>query len=160
MRTVEPPALNSLDRKIIDILLNSSKDSSREIADQIGSSASSVWRRVQKLESDGVISKNKISLNYEKIGFTETFFLILSLDEAVHHGHEKFRQFAQKCENIVQCHLITGEFDYLLMVVTSNMSEYADIVEGLRKQKFLKKTLTLGALKSIKNDPSGLINVL
>lgn len=152
--------LSKLDKKIIENLLSHPKDSHKEIAERIGSSASSVWRRIQKLEETNIISKKQFSLNHDKLGFAETFFLMLHLRDSSDQHHEKFRRFVSTCENVVSCELIAGEFEYFLTIVTTGMSEYADIIESLRKKNLVEKMVSLGALKSIKNDPGGLITAL
>lgn len=152
--------INTLDKKIIKYLLTNSGASNQEIAKEVGSSATSVWRRLQRLEQVGVISREKFVLNLETVGLTETFYVIVMLSDGEKTIHDSFRQYVHGCENIVSCQSITGDYDYLLTVIAENMAQCAGILEALMDKNVVRKKITMGAMKSIKEDVGGLIDVL
>jgi Lrp/AsnC family transcriptional regulator len=95
-----------------------------EIAEQVNLSVSPCWRRINRLEREGVIEKEVALLSAEKLGMGMVIFARISLsqnDEAsLHTFEERVRQFPE----VVECYTVTGAADYFLKIITRDIKRY------------------------------------
>jgi Lrp/AsnC family leucine-responsive transcriptional regulator len=116
--------LDDLDRKILAALQENARLSNRELAEKAGLSPAPCWRRVKRLESEGVIARYATLLDPEAVGLPVTAYLHVSLDD--HHPQtvERFDELIQRLPEVLECHAMSGQTDYLLKVVAPGMAEY------------------------------------
>jgi DNA-binding Lrp family transcriptional regulator len=118
---------NVFDRASLEILQALQADatlSTQALADKVGLSATPVWRRVKELEDSGVIRGQVVLVDREKIGLT---ILVLANVSLVRHSEgavEQFEQLVSTRREIIECHAITGEADYVMKVVAADMKAY------------------------------------
>ena len=98
-----------------------------ELAAKAGLSPSSCHRRVKLLEAAGVIPGYAANLNREALGFANEFFVEVSLSAQTEETFEKFEKAVQRVPEIIECHLMSGQFDYLLRVAATDASDYERI---------------------------------
>jgi Lrp/AsnC family transcriptional regulator, leucine-responsive regulatory protein len=122
-----------------------------ELADQAGLSASSCHRRVKLLEDAGVITGYAAQLDGRALGFANDFFVEVSLGAQTEEAFEKFERAIQRVPEILECHLMSGQFDYLLRVAAADANDYERIhrtrlsrLPGLQR---LQSSLALRAVK-------------
>ena len=122
-----------------------------ELADKAGLSASSCHRRVKLLEEAGVISSYAAQLDGRALGFANDFFVEVSLAAQTEEAFEKFEKAVQRVAEILECHLMSGQFDYLLRVAAADATDYERIhrtklarLPGLQR---LQSSLALRAIK-------------
>ena len=122
-----------------------------ELADKAGLSASSCHRRVKLLEEAGVISSYAAQLDGRALGFANDFFVEVSLAAQTEEAFEKFEKAVQRVAEILECHLMSGQFDYLLRVAAADANDYERIhrtklarLPGLQR---LQSSLALRAIK-------------
>ena len=122
-----------------------------ELADKAGLSASSCHRRVKLLEEAGVISSYAAQLDGRALGFANDFFVEVSLAAQTEEAFEKFEKAVQRVAEILECHLMSGQFDYLLRVAAADANDYERIhrtklsrLPGLQR---LHSSLALRAVK-------------
>ena len=98
-----------------------------ELAAKAGLSASSCHRRVKLLEAAGVITSYSANLDRAALGLTNEFFVEVSLSAQTEEAFEKFEKAVQRVPEILECHLMSGQFDYLLRVAATDASDYERI---------------------------------
>jgi Lrp/AsnC family leucine-responsive transcriptional regulator len=119
----------NLDKTDKIILLELQKDAQQSISDlagKAGLSASSCHRRVKLLEA-GVITRYTATLDRTALGLTNEFFVEVSLSAQTEEAFEKFEKAIQRVPEILECHLMSGQFDYLLRVVAIDAADYERI---------------------------------
>jgi Lrp/AsnC family transcriptional regulator len=116
--------LSATDIKILTLLQQDASLTVAEIAEQVNLSVSPCWRRINRLEKEGVIGKKVALLNAEKLGMGLVIFARISLsqnDEAsLHTFEERVRQFPE----VVECYTVTGTADYFLKIITRDIKRY------------------------------------
>lgn len=115
--------LDSRDRQILHHLQRDASPSMAELARRLGMSAPGLQKRIRKLQDRGVISRQVVLLDREAVDLDVLCFVQVTL---AHHQPEAvtgFRRAVRSMPEIQECHLLTGEFDYLLKVVARNHRE-------------------------------------
>lgn len=116
--------LSATDIKILALLQQDASLTAAEIAEQVNLSVSPCWRRINRLQKEGVIEKEVALLNAEKLGMGLVIFARISLsqnDEAsLHTFEERVRQFPE----VVECYTVTGTADYFLKIITRDIKRY------------------------------------
>lgn len=121
---------HEIDRTDRIILSELQKDAQRpvaELAAQAGLSASSCHRRVKLLEEAGVIRSYSANLDRTALGLANEFFVEVSLSAQTEEAFEKFETAVQRVPEILECHLMSGQFDYLLRVAAADAADYERI---------------------------------
>ena len=122
--------LTSQDIKILELLQNDSNRSSSEVADQLNMSQSPAWRRINRLEEEGVIEKKVAILNKEALGMELVAFTTINLSQAGRKNMEMFEEAVIKLDEVVECYTMTGAWDYMLKVVVKDIRHYEKFVRG------------------------------
>jgi Lrp/AsnC family transcriptional regulator, leucine-responsive regulatory protein len=125
--------LDDIDRQILYLLQENSRISSVELARQVNLSAPGLQKRLRKLEENGVIGRYVTLVNREALGLDLLCFAQVTL---AHHQPECVGQFCDRVKGlpeVLECHHLSGEFDYLLKVVVAN---------HLHLEKFLSDKIT------------------
>ena len=116
--------LSPIDVQILEILQQNASLSAAEIADRVNLSPSPCWRRINRLEKEGVIAKRVALLDADKLGLGLIIFSRISLaknDEAsLHEFEDRVQRFAE----VVECYTVTGTADYFLKIVTRDIRHY------------------------------------
>ncbi|MEM0911970.1 MAG: Lrp/AsnC family transcriptional regulator [Pseudomonadota bacterium] len=113
--------MDKFDKKIVRILEADSRISFSKLADDIGLSKTPCWQRVKQLENDGIIQGYKTQLDVEKLGFEIKAVVFVVIDFA---QSEPFEQAVQQHKSISRCTAVTGDYDYLLEVVATNIRAF------------------------------------
>lgn len=144
--------LDLFDLKIIDALQSEGRLSNVELADRIGLSPSPCLRRVKRLEAEGVIEGYAARINRSKIGMGVTVFVSVGLDRHREEEAERFRKVVLRLPQVVSCHAISGESDFLLEIVVADLNQYSEFVlKRLRRipgVKDLHSSFSLEAMKA------------
>jgi Lrp/AsnC family transcriptional regulator len=117
------------DLKILAALQKDASLSTAEIAAQVGLSQSPCWRRISLLEADGVIRKRVALLSRDKVGLDVLVFTHVKLAS---HGWQSLPKFKQKVVSfpeVVQCFMVIGDFDFILLVATRTINDYNDFIQ-------------------------------
>ena len=116
--------LDAIDRKIARTLQSDGRLSNAELAARIGLSASACLRRLQRLEQSGVIAGYAATLDGAAIGKPTTVFIEITLASQVSTALDAFERAVAACDDVLECHLMSGDFDYLLRVAVADMRDY------------------------------------
>jgi DNA-binding Lrp family transcriptional regulator len=121
---------DKLDKTDKIILAELQKNAQRPVADlaqKAGLSPSSCHRRVKLLEEAGVILGYTANLDRAGLGLANEFFVEVSLSAQTEEAFERFEKAVQRVPEILECHLMSGQFDYLLRVAAADATDYERI---------------------------------
>ncbi len=120
--------MDSFDKKILEALQKDGRITNKDLAEQVALSQAPCWRRVDALEKNGLIKGYTAIVDQDMLGLSLTAFAQITLDN--HHPDtvEKFDQSIQQWPEILECHATSGEYDYLLKIVTKDMSSYNQLI--------------------------------
>ncbi len=125
--------LDELDKNILQILQNDARISNTELARRVNLSPPATHARVRRLEKDGLIERYTTIVDRQKAGYDLLCFINVSLQLHDTEQVSGFLKIIEEMPEVLECHHVTGEYDYLLKVVTRN-------TEGL--EDFLMNRLT------------------
>jgi Lrp/AsnC family transcriptional regulator len=118
------PNLDRIDCKILDLLQRDARLSNAEIASRVGLSVSPCWRRIQRLERDGVIRARVALLDAAKLGLGITVFESVKLSSHGRHTLAEFEAAIREFPEVVECYTVTGQVDFILRIVTRDIPSY------------------------------------
>ncbi|GAA6166008.1 Lrp/AsnC family transcriptional regulator [Pelagimonas sp. KU-00592-HH] len=148
--------LNQTDLKILRHLRQDSRISNADLADRVGLSSSSCWRRVRALEDSGVLHRYSIVLDEEKMGLTFQAIVHVHLTRHDPELVEDFLRVVQRQEEIRDCYATTGQADYHLIVRCRDLNAYNDFLENtLFRIPAVASAQTNLVLRSIKTRETG-----
>lgn len=116
--------LDALDRRILRALQHNGRLQNVDLARQVGLSPSPCLRRVRLLEESGVIERYVAVLDSTKIGQGLTLFVRVWLHGQDAHSVDTFTEAIRDLPQVVECHLMAGDCDFLLRVVASDLDDY------------------------------------
>ena len=116
--------MDHFDKKLLSILQTNGRMSNVELSDAVNLSESACLRRVKSLEERGFIDKYVALLDQKKAGLTDTVFVHIVLKREEKSELLAFEEAVKKIPEILECYLMTGEFDYLLHLVIANMADF------------------------------------
>lgn len=125
--TATRPALDDTDRLLLVILRDQGRISNQDLADAVHLSPSACLRRVRRLEDAGVITGYRAILDPAAQGLDTTAFVEITLRGQTDELLDAFERRVADCPGVVSCHLMAGDFDYLLQVVCADVSDYERI---------------------------------
>ncbi|MDP2699847.1 Lrp/AsnC family transcriptional regulator [Thalassospira sp.] len=123
--------LDRIDIKILAALQKNGRVSNVELADMVNLSASPCLVRVRKLQKAGYITGYCAQIDIARLGPSLTVFTEVTLKNHRQIDFARFLDAVRKIDAVVECHLISGGYDYLMKFVTSNIEEYQLIMEHL-----------------------------
>ena len=138
-----PEPLDKIDGRILEIIQEEARISNTDLADRVGLSPSPCWRRVRALESNGIIERYVTLVTAKAVGLPINVFATVTLEKQVEPALEAFEKAVTERPEVMECNLMTGEFDYLLRVVVPDLAAY---------ERFLMDHLTrIKGIASIKS---------
>ncbi|HVW91044.1 MAG TPA: Lrp/AsnC family transcriptional regulator [Devosia sp.] len=126
-------ALTEIDRKILKALQQDGRMTIQAIADRVGLSASPCLRRIRRMEEAGVITAYSITLDQNAVGLPVSVFVSIKLERQRAAQLDRFAEAVAGWPEVVECYLMTGQFDFLLRVVCADLAAY---------EAFLREKLT------------------
>jgi Lrp/AsnC family transcriptional regulator, leucine-responsive regulatory protein len=140
------PFIDPTDKRILAILQEDGRRRNTELADAINMTPAPCLRRVKELEESGVIRKYVALVEPRLVGLNLTALIEVKLVSQTQARLESFERTISKLPNVLECSLVTGDWDYVLKVVVGDLDEY---------QKFLVTQLT--ALRDVQNLKSTIV---
>lgn len=150
-QTRHDPGMDRTDLKILAILQEDASLPVAEIAQRVNLSQTPCWRRIQKLEAQGVIERRVALLNPEAIGLGLAIFMEVETGD---HSVEWLTRFAEAVEampEVMEVWRTAGEVDYLLRVVVPSMADYDEFYLRLIAQVPLKNVTSRFAVERVKS---------
>ena len=116
--------MDKIDRKILQELELDGRVTNSQLANRVGLSASACLRRVQDLESRGVIVGYKALFDKGKLGISFRAYVMVGLSEHTKQSQTDFEEAIKEASEVIECHNVTGSFEYLLRVETTDLKAY------------------------------------
>jgi Lrp/AsnC family leucine-responsive transcriptional regulator len=149
----EPLILDSHDKLILEILSGDGRISISELARKINLSKTPTQVRVKRLESEGYILGYRAMLDPIRMGVDHVAFVEVTLNDTREEALAKFNIEVARIGEIEQCHMIAGNFDYLLKVRTRSMPAYRKVLgEKISALPYVANTKTFVAMQSVKEE--------
>ncbi len=142
--------LDRIDRRILRALQDEGRISYVDLADRVGLSTSPCLERVKRLERDGFISRYTAVLDPARLDAALLVFVEISLSYTSGTVFEDFRSAVIRWPEVLECHLVSGDFDYLLKVRIADMASYRELLgEILHTLPGVRDSRTLVAMETV-----------
>ena len=154
---MSPHKFDQIDRKILEILQDSGKITNAQLSIEVGLSPAPTLERVKKLEKNGIIESYHAKLNKQEIGIGVSTFVHVALI-----GHRKsivdsFVSQIVEIPEVVECHHITGQGDFILKVVSKDITSYqkllVEVINEIPEIDNTQSTVILSTFKETKVMP-------
>lgn len=143
--------LDAADLALLRLLQQDGSLSNPRLAEKISLSVTPCWRRLKRLEREGYIKDYQANLDRRKLGFDVLAFVSVSFGVHVDTNPDQFEAAIQHYPEVLSCHKVTGNEDYLLQVVAQNLDAYSQFVETvLRKIPGISAIHSSLALREVK----------
>ncbi|WP_413927173.1 Lrp/AsnC family transcriptional regulator [Clostridioides sp. ES-S-0001-03] len=140
-----------MDLKIINSLKKNSRASTSEISRQVNLSIPAVSERIKKIEQSNIIQKYTIQINREKTKYKLLAFVFINTD--LSKSIEEFKKTMLEYDTVLECHHISGEYDYLIKVLAEDTNELEEFISiTLKKIRGIQKANTTIVLSTIKEE--------
>ena len=144
--------INRTDILILDAVQHDGSLTTQELAEKINISQSPCWRRVNKLEEQGLIEKKVVLLNREKLGMEVVVFATVNLTIQGRDNLEDFEREVEIFPEVMECYTMAGTWDYMLKIVAKDIRHYEIFVrEKLTKLANIREVHSHIAVTEIKN---------
>ena len=143
--------LDAIDRKILMVLQEDASLSVAEIGDRVGLSSTPCWKRIQRLEADGVITKRVALVDQNKIGLGITVFVSVESSDHSEAWLRKFAEAVSAMPEVMEFYRMAGDVDYMLRVVVADMPSYDVFYKKLIAAVPLKNVTSRFAMEKIKS---------
>jgi Lrp/AsnC family transcriptional regulator len=153
--------LDKQDIAIFKVLQQDANVSSTDLAERVGLSQSPCWRRVNQLEEAGVIQGRVARLARKKLGLEVLVVVNVKLASHGWQSLPKFKQRVVSFPEVLQCFLVMGDIDFILLVATRSVEEYNSFVQGKLAQiqgvQSIDSRIVIEETKNTTELPLGLI---
>lgn len=123
--------LDKFDRQILETLQNAGDTPAAQIAEEIGLSTNACWRRIKRMEEEGIIRKRVALLDEHQLGLKVTVFVSIKTNEHSDRWLEKFAAGIRDIPEVVEFYRMSGETDYLMKIVVSDIDDYDRVYKKL-----------------------------
>lgn len=144
--------MDQIDIQILEQLQKDGQTSLVDLAELVASSRSAVWRRVQKLEEEGVIKSHTVLLDPAKVGLSIMVFAQVKMQAQNRENLPDFIDLVSSFPEVIECHTLMGDIDFILKVVVQDVQAYEDFfwnrlsrIDGVRE---ISSSIALTAVKN------------
>ena len=141
--------LDNLDKAILRALQQDSSLSQRELAEKVGLSQNSCWRRLTRLREQKIIKGQTVRLDMTPVGLSLTVFVMV---RTRHHSAEwlkTFRKSVLEIDNVIDFYRIAGDYDYMIKIVARDMNDFDQIYQRIISQTELETVTSYIAMEAI-----------
>jgi Lrp/AsnC family leucine-responsive transcriptional regulator len=150
-------ALDRTDRRLLAALQDDARLTVAELAERVALSTSPCWRRVRRLEQAGYIEGYHAHLSAAKLGYGITAFVSVVMGSHTQDVARAFEAAVQEIPQVVACHNVSGEYDFLLEVVATDLAAYGEfarnVLQGLPGVRELHSSFSLMSIKARRRLP-------
>jgi Lrp/AsnC family transcriptional regulator, cysteine-sensing transcriptional activator len=143
--------MDAIDRKILAVLQEDASLSVAEIGNRVGLSSTPCWKRIQKLESEGVIQKRVAIVDQDKLGLGVTVFVSVETDDHSEVWLKKFAELVGAMPEVQEFYRMAGDVDYMLRVVVPDIHGYDEFYKRMIATVPLKNVTSRFAMEKIKS---------
>ena len=147
----EVDQLDAIDRRIVRELQRDASLSHAALAEKVGASSASVWRRVRNLEKIGVLGKTVRLADPHALDRSVNVLCQVRMSRQTVEARAEFEEFIQSREEIVECYAMSGEWDYLLRISVRDVADYDRfIMRGVLAHPSVANAASNFALRQVK----------
>ncbi|MFC3120356.1 Lrp/AsnC family transcriptional regulator [Agaribacter flavus] len=144
--------LDKFDIEILKVMQRDATVSMAELSQRVGLSHTPCWRRVKKMENEGIIRKKVTLLDAKKLNVGVSVFIYVTLKNHTGDSLTRFENAVEDVEEIVECHTTSGDKDYLLKVIIKSIEDYEHLLKStLTNLPLVDHLSSTFALKQVKN---------
>jgi Lrp/AsnC family transcriptional regulator len=143
--------MDAIDRKILSVLQEDASLSVAEIGNRVGLSSTPCWKRIQRLEADGVIQKRVAVIDQDKLGLGVTVFVSVETEDHSEIWLTRFAQLVGAMPEVLEFYRMAGDVDYMLRVVVPDIAGYDTFYKRLIAAVPLKNVTSRFAMEKIKS---------
>src|SRR6266702_1279254 len=143
--------MDSIDRKILALLQDNASLSVAEIGNRVGLSSTPCWKRIQRLEADGVIQKRVAIVDPDKLGLGVTVFVSVETGDHSEGWLTRFAEVVGAMPEVMELYRMAGDVDYMLRVVVTDIQGYDAFYKRLIAAVPLKNVTSRFAMEKIKS---------
>jgi Lrp/AsnC family transcriptional regulator len=149
--------IDELDRRLLRALQQDCSRSAAELAELVGVSQPTCWRRLQRLRESGVIQREVAILDLEKLGLGATVYALVKLSNVGRANLTGFADRIRALPEVVECHVLMGPYDFLLKVITADIHAYErfffEKLSGLEGVQDITSSVALSEIKPASGAP-------
>ena len=149
MQKIDLSRIDAIDRVILNALQKNGRLSNVQLAEQVALSESACLRRVKILEESGIIEQYVMLIDQTAAGKPGTVFVRVTLDGQQNDKLLRFEQAVGEVEEVMECYLMSGDFDYLLRVIVIDNNDYVRIHNRLTSLPGVLRVQSAFALRAV-----------
>ncbi|MBO3098584.1 Lrp/AsnC family transcriptional regulator [Gelidibacter pelagius] len=143
---------DDIDKKLLKLLQDNSKRTNKELSNILNLSVTAVYERIRKLEKEGIISKYVALVQKEKANKKFVAFCHVKLVQHTQDYINKFEKEVANLAEVMECHHISGDYDYLLKVIVSDMEAFREfMVNKLTSINHIGSTHSMFVINEVKH---------
>ena len=143
--------MDAIDRKIIAVLQKDASLSVAEIGNRVGLSSTPCWKRIQRLEADGVIQRRVAIVDQDRLGLGVTVFVSVETGDHSEEWLKRFADVVSGLPEVMEFYRMAGDVDYMLRVVVPDIPGYDAFYKRLIATVPLKNVTSRFAMEKIKS---------
>jgi Lrp/AsnC family leucine-responsive transcriptional regulator len=143
--------LDRIDFKLLAILQQDGRTPISQLAREVNLTVTPTLERVRRLEAAGYIEGYFARLNAQKLGLGLLAFVEVSLDRTTPDAFERFRRAMLSHDEVMECHMVAGGFDYLIKVRVRDMESYRRLLDRLASLPGVQQTHTYFVMEEVKS---------
>lgn len=140
---MDPSDLDRIDRHILRVLQADSTLPIQQVGERVGLSHNACWRRIKRLEEAGVVRKRVALVDPKKLGYGVTVFVTVRTSQHTEEWLDRFARGVSALPEVMEFYRISGDIDYLLKVLVSDIAEY---------DRFYKKLIAIAPLTDVSSN--------
>lgn len=119
-----PRPLDRIDRKLLHELQRDSSISQVDLAERVGASTASCWRRIRALEADGILGRHVRLVDPKRVGRGVNIICHIKIKNHSAENTEAFESFVAARDEIIECYSMSGDWDYMLRILVADVEDY------------------------------------
>jgi Lrp/AsnC family transcriptional regulator len=143
--------MDAIDRKILSVLQEDASLSVAEIGNRVGLSSTPCWKRIQRLEADGVIQRRVAVVDQNQVGLGITVFVSVETGDHSQEWLDRFAKTVGAMPEVMEFYRMAGDVDYMLRVVAPDIAGYDTFYKKLISTVPLKNVTSRFAMEKIKS---------
>lgn len=144
--------MDSIDKNLLELVQNNAKKTTKELAVKLNLSVTAVYERIKKLEREGIIEKYVALVNRNKVQKGFVVFCHLKLTQHTKEFVTTFEKEVIQLKEIIECHHVNGDYDYILKIVVKDMEAYREfLVNKLTTLNHIGSTHSTFMISEVKN---------
>lgn len=145
--------IDATDTAILNVLQRDGRITNNDLAGRVNLSPSACLRRVRRLEDDGIIDRYAALVNHAAVDKPTTVFVQISLESQEERKLDAFEARVAECPEVISCHLMAGDSDYLVQVVCRDVADYERIHRShFASLPYVSRLNTSFALRTVHSD--------